>query len=99
MYRTVDDISRLVDEEAERGNLSTALELIARFVADVIARETSLARVFSSPQLDRACLKLGRNFREREPAGRDSDQAVFLVTSSRSCGEAEQVCQCGSTSD
>ena len=80
MYRTVDEICRAADEEARNGRLSTALELIAHSVQDVISRESSLARVFSSPQLDQTCLKLGRSFSVRRAETRDPDQVVMVAT-------------------
>jgi hypothetical protein len=91
IYRTVDDLCRMIDEKAESGNLSTALDLIATFVDDINSRETSLARVFSSPQLDRACLKLGRYLRVGKAVDRNSDQAVFLVTALYSNGGHSRV--------
>ena len=70
------------------GHGDAALKGISQFVAEVILRQSSVARVFSSRELDLACLAMGRAL--REPAAADaapadvvsgrSDCIVFLVT-------------------
>ena len=65
---------------AERGQLAEALDDIADFVIEVISGESSWATVFSSPELDRLCLELGRMIPQRPVTAPDPDRTVFLVT-------------------
>jgi hypothetical protein len=65
------------------GHGGAALQGISQFVAEVILRQSSVARVFSSRELDLACLAMGRELREVAPAdaaAQRSDCIVFLVT-------------------
>lgn len=74
-----------VTDEAERGNLDFALARIIDLVVQVILHRSSLARVLSSPELDKLCQLVGRLAREQSGPGPQreehrEDHAVYLVT-------------------
>src|SRR4051812_42799177 len=77
--RTVDHFCEEVRGLAGAGRLSDALALVMNLVRYTNARESSLARVFTSRDLDRLCLELGRQ--AKPVAGDfDPDRTVFLAT-------------------
>ena len=78
--RSVRDFCDDLRKRAEQGQLADALDNIAHLVIDVMSRESSWAAVFSSPDLDRLCLELGRMIPRRPIAPPDRDRTVFLVT-------------------
>lgn len=65
---------------ARAGNLAKALDQIRQLVVAVISRESSWAAVFSSPDLDRLCLELGRLNRLPSVSPVNQEQIVFLAT-------------------
>ncbi|MBV9997040.1 MAG: hypothetical protein JO127_17695 [Caulobacteraceae bacterium] len=79
-WRSIDEFCDAARATASKGDLNSALEMIVRFVITVISRDSSLAEVFSSPELDRLALELGRLPAKSEFQGSDEDQVVFLVT-------------------
>jgi len=93
MYRSVEDFCRAARQRADQGDVAGALEMIAEFVLGVISRQTSHAEVFSSPQLDRLCLELGRQSPVAAPAARDPELIVFLVTALAKTGGHSRVVQ------
>jgi len=68
------------EAQPERQGLGEALRRIAGFVDEVHMDGTSWARVFSSPELDRLCLDLGRLSAHRPEAPGDPERTVFLLT-------------------
>jgi hypothetical protein len=80
---SVDAICDRMLRRFKSGDAGAALQGISEFVADVISRESSLARVFSSRNLDMACLKIGDELcgsAGSDPAADRSDCVVFIVT-------------------
>jgi len=74
---------RRVTLDLQAGDLNAALEKIVEFVIGVILLRTSTARVFSAPELDDLCLRIGA--RESGPAAlvpgdQREDHVVYLVT-------------------
>ncbi len=68
---------------ARVGKPGSALHGIAQLVREVISRHDSLARVFSSRDLDLTCLEIGRELRREEwlpDSVERSDRIVFVVT-------------------
>jgi hypothetical protein len=66
--------------QATRGDLDGALLRVGDFVLDVLGRDSAMARVFSSRELDALCLELGALTEASAPGGVDPGQSVFLVT-------------------
>jgi len=80
VIRTIADFCDHVRRKAAEGDLSAALELVGSFVIDVISRESSIGRVFSSRELDQLCLELGRDFDAGGVPEFSRERSVFLVT-------------------
>jgi hypothetical protein len=93
MYRSVEDFCRAAKQRADQGDVAGALEMISEFVLGVISRQTSHAEVFSSRQLDRLCLELGRLSPVTAPAAPDPERIVFLVTALAKTGGHSRVVQ------
>lgn len=91
MHRTITEFCRSVQNTADRGDLSTALDMIADFVDQIISRESSAARVFSSKQIDQLCMALGRSFPFEKPQAVDDNCTVFLVTGLHTTGGHSRV--------
>ena len=66
---------------AEGGNLESALRLIIDFVLQIVVRDSSTARVFSSRELDALCQRIGELTGITATSGAKADHAVFIVTS------------------
>ena len=80
---TVSRICHRMQRRLGIGNGDAALRGIAQFVIDVLGRQSSVARVFSSRELDATCLSFGRQLREVPPLDETtvrSDCIVFLAT-------------------
>jgi hypothetical protein len=60
--------------------------MIADFVLYVISRESSIAEVFSSPELDELCLSLGRTFSVPAVTRPDRNTSVYVVTALTNTG-------------
>src|SRR5579863_8599219 len=65
---------------SREGNLSAGLQMIVDLVQQILVRERSVGRVFSSKQLDELCLELGSATEISRPSAFDAEQSVFLVT-------------------
>ncbi len=90
-FRSASSFCQMVRGVAEKGQLADALEMITNFVIDVISRESSFGTVFSSPELDRLCIDLGRPSRMMSLTVPDQDQAVILVTALSPAGGHSRV--------
>ncbi len=60
--------------------------MIVEFVESIIAHENSIARVFSSRELDQLCIELGRSLPLETPTSRDDERTVYLVTALAKAG-------------
>jgi len=58
-WRSIDEFCNAARAKAFQGDLNGALEMIASFVISVLQCDSSLADVFSSPELDLLALELG----------------------------------------
>jgi hypothetical protein len=82
-FAGIEDLRSFCEElraMAKAGEQGAALDAIARFVLQVVIRESSWATVFSSPELDALCQELGRLPPGAPVNPMDRDRAVFLVT-------------------
>lgn len=81
---SVTEFSARVAGEVARGGLNSALERITDLVMRVIFHPSSAARVFSSPELDRLCTRIGALALEEAGALASDvpreDHVVYLVT-------------------
>jgi len=58
-----------------------ALSVVSELVLEVISRQTSIARVFSSPELDWVCDRVGAKLTaDLTPCSEPRDQIVYLLT-------------------
>ena len=89
-FRDVKGLCALVRQTA-RDDLAQALQIIADFVVQVISQEASRGRIFSSIELDRLCLELGRDVPASPTGSPDHDRVVFLVTAIANTGGHSRV--------
>ena len=80
MYVTIDEVCDKIRAKAARGRLSQALKSIIDFVIFVYTQDRSLARVFTSRELDLLCQELGSSQSLKTPSRYDQERTVYLVT-------------------
>jgi glycosyltransferase involved in cell wall biosynthesis len=80
MYVTIDEVCDKIRSQAVQGRLSQALKSIIDFVIFVYTQDRSLARVFTSRELDLLCQELGASQALKTPSRYDQERTVYLVT-------------------
>lgn len=91
VYATVTELCKSIQDVAQRGDISGALDMVADFIDHVISRESSIAKVFTSKQIDELCIALGRSWPLKRPLTLDDNRAVFLVTAVHTTGGHSRV--------
>src|SRR4051812_24642866 len=80
MIEYLDEFVSRVEMLAKKCMFNQALTQIVDFAKGISDLDGSIARVFSSPDLDRLCLHIGRECRPQMPERHDDDHTIFIAT-------------------